>query len=132
MLLVAGFLWVRQGSGEAINPRPAATASTASTAAATPVSGLPTIAESALPPQARDTLALIRGGGPWPHRQDDGVFGNREGILPARPRSYYREYTVETPGSAGRGPRRIVAGADGDLYWTTDHYATFRQIQEDR
>jgi ribonuclease T1 len=98
----------------------------------TPVSGLPTIAGSRLPRQAKDTLALIRAGGPYPHRQDDGVFGNRERILPKQRSGYYREYTVTTPGEDGRGPRRIVAGQDGDLYWTTDHYASFRQILEDQ
>ena len=95
-------------------------------------SGLATIEESRLPSQARDTLALIRAGGPYPYRQDDGVFGNREGLLPRQPSGYYREYTVVTPGSDDRGPRRIISGADGDRYWTADHYASFRQIKEGR
>ena len=77
-------------------------------------------------------LALIRAGGPYPYRQDDGVFGNREGLLPRQPSGYYREYTVVTPGSDDRGPRRIISGADGDRYWTADHYASFRQIKEGR
>lgn len=97
---------------------------------ATPDSGLPTVAESALPRQAADTLALIRDGGPYPYDADNGVFQNRERLLPARPRGYYREFTVPTPGEDDRGPRRIVRGSDGDLYWTTDHYDSFRQIQE--
>jgi len=91
-----------------------------------------TIEESRLPSQAKDTLALIRAGGPYPYRQDDGVFGNREGLLPRQPSGYYREYTVVTPGSDDRGPRRIISGADGDRYWTADHYASFRQIKEGR
>jgi ribonuclease T1 len=99
---------------------------------ATPVSGLPTVAESALPDEADTTLALIRAGGPFPYEEDGGVFGNRERILPGQPGGYYREYTVETPGEGDRGPRRIIGGADGDLYWTTDHYASFRQIEEGR
>jgi ribonuclease T1 len=99
---------------------------------ATPVSGLPTVAESALPDEADTTLALIRAGGPFPYEEDGGVFGNRERILPRQPGGYYREYTVETPGEGDRGPRRIIGGADGDLYWTTDHYASFRQIEEGR
>ena len=98
----------------------------------TPDSGLPRIAESALPDEADTTLALIRAGGPFPYDEDGGKFGNRERELPPRPSAYYREYTVETPGEGDRGPRRIVAGADGDLYWTTDHYASFRQIEEGR
>ena len=54
--------------------------------------------------------------------QDGAVFQNREGLLPRRRPGYYREYTVETPGSDDRGARRIVAGADGERYWTDDHY----------
>ena len=63
-----------------------------------------------LPPQAHDTLRLIAGKGPYPHRQDGSVFGNREGRLPQRPRGYYHEFTVETPGLDHRGARRIVTG----------------------
>ena len=98
----------------------------------TPSSGLPTIAESDLPPEAWDTMQLIYDGGPFPYRQDDETFFNREGILPDRERGYYREYTVETPGWHDRGARRIVAGADGDLYYTEDHYDSFEQIMEGR
>ncbi|HPB72523.1 MAG TPA: ribonuclease domain-containing protein [Phycicoccus sp.] len=101
-------------------------------ARATPDSGLSAIAESALPAQARHTLSLIRAGGPYPYSQDDGVFGNLEGLLPKHQRGYYREYTVVTPGSGDRGPRRIIAGADGDRYYTADHYASFQQIEEGR
>jgi ribonuclease T1 len=92
-----------------------------------------------LPPEARQTLALIKQGGPFPHARKDGsVFGNFEKRLPPRPRGYYREYTVPTPGVKHRGPRRIVAGegARGDVrtsaeyYYTADHYKTFRRIEE--
>lgn len=99
-------------------------------AAHTPISGLPTIAESDLPAEARETMRLIEDGGPFPHRQDASTFFNREGILPDRRRGYYREYTVRTPRSPDRGARRIVAGAEGDLYFTPDHYDSFQQIEE--
>lgn len=109
------------------------TSTTSSTAGpSTPRSGLPTIAESELPAEARATLALIRDGGAYPYPQDDATFGNREGLLPDRPRGYYREYTVETPGSDDRGARRVVGGEDGDRYWTQDHYDSFAQIEEGR
>ena len=62
-----------------------------------------------LPPEASDTIALIRRGGPFPHRQDGGTFGNREGHLPRKPRGWYREYTVDTPGLSHRGASRIVS-----------------------
>jgi ribonuclease T1 len=83
-----------------------------------------------LPPEARATLSLIRAGGPFPYARDGVVFGNREGHLPKHPRGYYREYTVPTPGSRDRGPRRIVTGREGELYYTNDHYRSFRRIIE--
>ena len=96
------------------------------------------IALAELPPQARETLALIKRGGPFPYRKDGTVFQNREKRLPAQPRGYYREYTVRTPGSRDRGARRIVAGVgrggdpatSGEYYYTDDHYETFRRIRE--
>ena len=81
-----------------------------------------------LPPEARRTLALIEAGGPFPYARDGAVFANRERRLPPRGRGYYREYTVKTPGMRDRGPRRIVAGRDGDYYYSDDHYRTFRRI----
>jgi ribonuclease T1 len=81
-----------------------------------------------LPAEARHLLALIRAGGPFAYARDGAVFSNREGELPKRKRGYYREYTVKTPGSGDRGPRRIVAGEGGELYYTADHYRSFRRI----
>ena len=83
-----------------------------------------------LPPEARQTLLLIQRGGPYPHAQDARVFGNRERQLPPRPRGYYRDYTVKTPLARDRGARRIVRGEAGELYYTEDHYRTFRRIRE--
>ena len=84
-----------------------------------------------LPPEARATLALIACGGPFPHRQDGAVFQNREGRLPRQGRGYYREYTVDTPGLAHRGARRIVTGGDPrrEYYYTDDHYESFRRFE---
>ena len=48
----------------------------------------------------------------------------------ARERGYYHEYTVPTPGVKHRGARRIVAGREGELYYTDDHYRSFRRICE--
>ena len=78
-------------------------------------------------------MALIYQGGPFRHDKDGVVFGNRERILPAHPRGYYREYTVRTPGERSRGARRIVCGgprpvAPDACYYTDDHYASFRKI----
>lgn len=92
------------------------------------ISGFDTISFADLPPEAHTTLTLIADGGPFPYRQDDSVFQNRERILPRKPSGYYREYTVETPGLNHRGARRIVAGQEGELFYTDDHYETFRQV----
>ena len=87
-----------------------------------------TVAE--LPGEARETISLIRKSGPFPFPRDGVVFGNFEERLPARARGYYREYTVRTPGAKDRGARRIVAGRGGELYYTDDHYNSFRRITE--
>jgi ribonuclease T1 len=88
------------------------------------------VAAAELPPDARETLVLIRQGGPFPYDRDGVVFGNFERRLPARERGYYREYTVPTPGLKHRGVRRIVAGRAGELYYSDDHYRTFKRIRE--
>ncbi|MBU1447622.1 MAG: ribonuclease [Gammaproteobacteria bacterium] len=102
-----------------------------------------------LPPEAGDTLQLIKRGGPFPYARDGIEFKNRERILPVQPRRYYREYTVKTPGVKHRGARRIVCGVapargrpEGspllrsdpsplpECYYTDDHYRSFRRIKE--
>ncbi|OYY95730.1 MAG: ribonuclease [Hydrogenophilales bacterium 28-61-23] len=83
-----------------------------------------------LPPEARQTLQLIKRGGPFPYARDGIPFGNREGLLPAQQRNYYREYTVPTPGLKHRGARRIIAGRAGDYWYSADHYRTFKRIRE--
>lgn len=134
LLALAVLLWwgraATPGEGAA-RPGPATTA-TATGAATTPDSGLARVAASSLPRIAQDTLSRIRAGGPFPFAEDGGTFANREGILPPRPRGYYREYTVKRGTAGDRGPLRIVAGADGDRYWTQDHYDSFRQVEEGR
>ena len=87
-----------------------------------------------LPPEARDSIALIQRGGPFPHQQDGGVFGNRERRLPRQPRGWYREYTVDTPGLGHRGARRIVTGGapPAQWYYTDDHYDSFRRFEPER
>jgi guanyl-specific ribonuclease Sa len=91
----------------------------------------PVRADAWLPPEAVETLALIEAGGPFPYRRDGVTFENRERLLPAKPRGYYREYTVPTPGSRDRGARRIVAGGDPPdvFYYTADHYRSFRRVE---
>ncbi|TFV98601.1 ribonuclease [Oxalobacteraceae bacterium OM1] len=96
--------------------------------------GIGVVRATDLPLEARETLALIRRGGPFPYAKDGVVFGNYEGVLPKRKRGYYHEFTVKTPRARNRGARRIITGGDpvesGEYYYTDDHYATFRRIQE--
>ncbi|MGW0367033.1 ribonuclease domain-containing protein [Streptomyces sp. NPDC002990] len=90
--------------------------------------GMPTVRADALPGQAREVLALIDRGGPYPYPQDGTVFGNFEKVLPAQKRGYYHEFTVRTPGERDRGARRIVTGQGGEFYYTDDHYRTFKAV----
>lgn len=107
-----------------------------------------------LPAEARHTLQLIQRGGPYPYERDGVIFGNFEKLLPAAQRGFYREYTVITPGVRHRGARRMVVGCEqlqlqqqptqqtpgllrlahcrdgGKLYYTADHYRTFRYVVE--
>lgn len=104
--------------------RPPSTAATRD-----PETGLRVVALAALPPEARQTVALVDRGGPFPYRQDGATFANREGRLPSHPRGWYREYTVVTPGEDDRGPRRIVTGDDDRLvFYTADHYGSFVRV----
>lgn len=97
-------------------------------------SGLPLVDLDALPAQVRETLRLVRSGGPFPYRKDGTVFGNRERLLPRRPRGHYTEYTVPTPRSRDRGARRLVVAGEptrsNEIYYTDDHYRSFRRIRE--
>lgn len=83
-----------------------------------------------LPREAHAVLDSIARGGPYDYRQDGNVFQNREHRLPPQARGYYREFTVPTPGSPDRGPRRIVTGGDPpESYWySDDHYRSFRRF----
>lgn len=87
-----------------------------------------------LPPEAVSTIEQIERGGPFRYDRDGSVFQNRERRLPDRPRGYYREYTVETPGSRDRGARRIVTGGNPPevYYYTDDHYGSFRTVEVPR
>lgn len=92
-----------------------------------------TVAYDRLPVQGQQVMQQIRQGGPFRYEKDGTVFGNRERLLPAQKRGFYREYTVPTPGLSHRGARRIVCGGEQPrtpdaCYYTEDHYASFRLI----
>lgn len=132
------------------NPDAVPTAPTTQSAPAAPAAGAPaappradtapvaTVERAApaaypdfLPAEAHPVLDAIARGGPYRYRQDGGVFQNRERRLPAQPRGYYHEFTVDTPGSDDRGARRIITGGNPPVeYWyTDDHYRSFRRFE---
>lgn len=74
-------------------------------------------------------LARIEAGERDPHRNDGAVFHNRERRLPDRPRGHYREFVVRTPGIDRAGPQRLVIGADGEIFYTADHYRSFQRLR---
>ncbi|PSM44053.1 ribonuclease N [Streptomyces dioscori] len=103
-------------------------ASASAKLAASWAQGMCTVQEARLPTETLRALALVDKGGPFSYAQDGAAFSNFEHRLPHRPRGYYREYTVETPGARDRGARRIVAGQGGEIYYTDDHYKTFQAV----
>ena len=118
--------WWQQRSGTPASPPAGPAASPPPSASSSRLDQIPASER----PQVAQTLALIAKGGPFPHAKDGTVFQNRENKLPQRPRGYYREYTVPTPGAPNRGARRVVQGRDGDTWYTSDHYNTFVRIDE--
>ncbi|MGH8216819.1 MAG: ribonuclease domain-containing protein [Rhodanobacteraceae bacterium] len=135
LIAVIAYMYVHQRATRAPALSPTATAK--ATSAPDEASGgtdarasSPASLPAFLPPEAHHTLALIARDGPFPHRQDGEVFGNREHLLPAEPRGFYHEYTVETPGAHDRGARRIITGGNPPVvyYYTDDHYRSFRKF----
>lgn len=97
-----------------------------------PVGLQSTISLAELPSPGAEIYRRIHQGGPFVSEKDGSVFGNRERLLPAQKRGFYREYTVPTPGLKHRGVKRIVCGGQVNTpevcYFTADHYASFRRI----
>lgn len=147
-LVVLAWLFIRSPSSTRAEAIPAATstlgsttpdpgggllpsaARRSSTATIDPQTHLPWVEPAELPEPARQVLALIDQGGPFPYRQDGQTFGNYERRLPAKPSGFYREYTVKLGSSRDRGPVRIVTGGHQQWYfYTEDHYASFARIR---
>jgi guanyl-specific ribonuclease Sa len=89
------------------------------------------ITPEALPPEARRVIHKILADIPFTHPKDGAVFHNRERLLPLKPTGYYREYTVLTPGTSGRGARRLVTGGIPPkvYFYTNDHYRSFTRVE---
>jgi ribonuclease T1 len=130
VLLVGLGWWLGSSpSREAAEARAPASASAAATADTETRTSRIATDLTGLPPEVAEVLSLIDRGGPFPFAKDGTVFQNREGHLPKKPRGYYREYTVPTPGAGNRGARRLVAGADGEVYYSGDHYRSFKRLR---
>lgn len=128
IVLIGLWLWTKRSDNGDLHPPVATPAGEVAAPAPAPA---PTAQyPDFLPREAHDVLTRIAQGGPYAHRQDGSVFQNREKRLPSQQRGYYREYTVETPGSDDRGARRIITGGDPPVeYWyTQDHYRSFRRF----
>jgi len=85
--------------------------------------------ETGIPDDLPETLDRIAKGLSAPYRNDAAVFNNREGLLPLRAPGYYREYVHPTAGVGGAGPRRVVIGQNGEIYYTSDHYRSFIKVK---
>ncbi|MDM8547602.1 ribonuclease domain-containing protein [Candidatus Venteria ishoeyi] len=93
-------------------------------------SKIESIQKKDLPPEAIEVINNIQKNKPHPYLKDGSIFGNYEGKLPAQEKGYYKEYTVKTPRvDNNRGERRIVKGNKGELYYTDNHYQTFKEVR---
>ncbi len=75
------------------------------------------------------TLRRIESGKRLRFSHDGITFENRERRLPAQPSGYYHEFVHPTPGIEGPGGQRVVLGRDGEVFYTPDHYRTFRRVR---
>lgn len=86
----------------------------------------------------KPTLQRIREGRRIKGRTDGGTFWNREGKLPVEndPR-YYREYILWDEKINAKlkervlfpGPQRLVIGKGGEVYYSGDHYETWKRVK---
>ena len=74
------------------------------------------------------TIERIAAGRRLRFPNDGTTFQNRENRLPRRPPGYYREWVVPTPKEPGPGPQRLITGEGGEVWYTSDHYRSFRRL----
>ena len=130
MALVVGALVLGWAFGQ-LTPKAASDSGPAPTSAPAQTSEQQVPRTQGLPPEAIETLRKIQNGERLPYRRDGVVFENRERLLPQKPRGYYHEYTVPTPGVKTRGARRIVTGGQPPEVWyySDDHYRSVKEVQ---
>jgi guanyl-specific ribonuclease Sa len=91
------------------------------------------------PIDVNPTLERIREGKKLEHRNDGVFFQNRERRLPVHKddREYYREFVLWNPKLNAKftikvkfpGPQRVVIGKKGEVYYTGDHYSTWKKVR---
>ncbi len=139
LVVVGLMLLIGLGLNRGAGAPTAATSSprTSAAASAGPATGSGLAACRSVPGQVHEAVEAVRADGPYLRPRDDGgIFGNRERLLPAKPSGYYREYTVRAPGERFPGPRRLITGgqtrpgAEPEIwFYTADHYESFCELQ---
>ncbi len=91
------------------------------------VSGsLKTISKSSLAQSVQVSLENLNKSGwvrNWQYAANGKVYENSTSILPIKTLGYYKEYDIYQPTSAAtRGLERFVKGADGEIYYTNNHF----------
>lgn len=79
----------------------------------------------------KPTIERIEAGIKNPHPNDGSIFRNLSHKLPKKSRNYYREYVVPTKGIRGPGPQRLIIGERGEMYYTSDHYESFVNVERE-
>jgi guanyl-specific ribonuclease Sa len=83
------------------------------------------------------TLERVREGRKLEHRNDGVHFQNRERRLPVKSdRDYYREFVHWDPKLNAKfktkakfpGPQRVVIGKKGEVFYSGDHYNTWKRV----
>lgn len=80
-------------------------------------------------PDIQKTLDRIAAGERHTHRNDGSIFRNDKNLLPEKAEGYYHEYVHPSQGVDGPGAQRIVTGKEGEIYYTPDHYKSFKKIE---
>ena len=82
-------------------------------------------------------LKRIASGRKDKHHNDGTIHSNNDNVLPVKldeelnlNERYYTEFVVNRPSADDAGAERIVIGADGDVWFTDDHYETFTRVDE--
>lgn len=82
-----------------------------------------------LPATAQATITLVGAGGTPPGSADSPVPLDAVD-LPDQPDGYYRTVGVPRPDESGPSPWYLVFGSDGEVFWTSNGFASLRRVQE--